>query len=65
MEQSDEKKTNAKKAQTGKSLGETLTTDYNGRPIEVKKITGGCLLKPLQGFCKGPEFSLDEAKEEE
>lgn len=42
---SDEKK--SKKPPTGKTLGETLTTDYNGVPLEVRKITGGCLLKPL------------------
>ena len=60
---SDEKK--SKKPPSGKILGETLTTDYNGAPLEVRKITGGCLLKPLQGFCAGPEFLLDEQKEEE
>ena len=54
---SDEKKS---KKPTGKVLGETLTTDYNGAPLEVRKITGGCLLKPLQGYCVGPSFLLDE-----
>ena len=63
MEQSDEKK--AKKPSTGKTLGETLTTDYNGKPLEVRKVTGGCLLKPLQGFCKGPEYQLEKEDEEE
>lgn len=45
-----------KKTQKVLALGEALTTDFNGQPIEVKKIIGGCLLKPLAGFCKGPNY---------
>jgi hypothetical protein len=35
-----------------------LTTDFNGKPIDVKKIVGGCLTKPLPGTCKGPDFGV-------
>lgn len=54
-----------KKTQKVLALGEALTTDFNGQPIEVKKIIGGCLLKPLAGFCKGPNYQLEELIEEE
>lgn len=63
----DDKKKEQKGAVKIQQLGELLTTDFNGKPMAVKKLVGGCLARPLSGFCKGPDYEVkqDQPKEDE
>jgi hypothetical protein len=54
-----EKEKPRKQTANGKQLGEALTTDFNGNPMEVRKLVGGCLAKALPCTCKCPEFEFD------